>query len=146
MSGGSLPIVLVCRKLLPAGLTELERECEVRCGGLDATADELLELAAGAGAIVADPTVAVGEPLLEAAGPGLRVVANFAVGYDNIDLDACRRREIAVTNTPDVLTNATAELALALTLAAARRLWDAATIFARGAGRDGTRAPTWVWS
>ena len=50
------------------------------------------------------------------------MVANFAVGYDNIDLDACRARGVVVTNTPDVLTEATAELALALTLAAARRL------------------------
>jgi glyoxylate reductase len=132
MSGGSLPIVLVCRKLLPAGLAELERECEVRCGGLDATAEDLLELVVGASAIVADPAVAVDERLLEAAGPGLKVVANFAVGYDNIDLDACRRREVAVTNTPDVLTNATAELALALTLAGARRLWDAADDLRQG--------------
>ncbi len=53
---------------------------------------------------------------------GCEVVANFAVGYDNVDLDACRERGIAVTNTPDVLTNATAELALALALAAARHL------------------------
>jgi glyoxylate reductase len=53
------------------------------------------------------------------------VVANFAVGYDNVDLDACRRRGIVVTNTPDVLTNATAELALALALAAARRITEA---------------------
>jgi glyoxylate reductase len=52
-------------------------------------------------------------------------VANFAVGYDNVDLDACRDRGVAVTNTPDVLTNATAELALALTLAAARLLGEA---------------------
>jgi glyoxylate reductase len=53
------------------------------------------------------------------------VVANFAVGYDNVDVDACRRRGVAVTNTPDVLTNATAELALALTLAAARHMSEA---------------------
>jgi glyoxylate reductase len=53
------------------------------------------------------------------------VVANFAVGYDNVDLDACRSRGVVVTNTPDVLTVATAELALALTLAAARRMSDA---------------------
>ena len=55
----------------------------------------------------------------------LRVVANFAVGYDNIDLEACRERGVVVTNTPDVLTNATAELAVALMLAAARRLGEA---------------------
>jgi glyoxylate reductase len=52
------------------------------------------------------------------------VVANFAVGYDNVDLDACRERGVIVTNTPDVLTEATAELAIALTLAAARRMSD----------------------
>ena len=75
-------------------------------------------------AIVPDATVRVDEALLEAAGPRLRVVANFAVGYDNVDLEACRNRGIVVTNTPDVLTNATAELALALTMAAARRFWE----------------------
>ncbi len=54
--------------------------------------------------------------------PSLRVVANYGVGYDNIDLAAAARRGIVVTNTPDVLTNATADLALGLLLAAARRL------------------------
>src|SRR2546423_1750220 len=80
---------------------------------------------AGAPGIVADPSVAVGEELLDGVGDGLRVVANYAVGYDNVALEACRSRGIAVTNTPGVLTNATAELALALTLAAARRLGEA---------------------
>jgi glyoxylate reductase len=132
MSTGGRPVVLVCRTLLPAGLTELERECEVRSGGLDATRERLLELAEGTDAIVADPAVPVNEELLVAAGPGLRLVANFAVGYDNVDLEDCRAHEVVVTNTPDVLTNATAELALALTLAAARRLWDAATDLREG--------------
>ena len=107
---------------------------------------ELLELAPGVDAIVADPTVAVDDALLEAAGPQLRVVANFAVGYDNVDLDACRRRGVAVTNTPDVLTNATAELALALTLAAARRMSDAEADLRGGRWVAGTPAPTWAWS
>jgi glyoxylate reductase len=103
----------------------LAGKCAIRDGGLDLAQEELLELARGADAIVADPAVAVDEALLEAAGPQLRVVANFAVGYDNVDIDACRRRGVAVTNTPDVLTNATAELALALALAAARRFTEA---------------------
>jgi glyoxylate reductase len=89
------------------------------------TPERLLELAHDVDAIVVDPAVQVGEGLLEAAGPGLRVIANFGVGYDNIDLEACRRHGVLVTNTPDVLTNATAELALALTLAAARRVTEA---------------------
>jgi glyoxylate reductase len=103
----------------------LAGRCAIRDGGLDLARKELLELARGVDAIVADPAVAVDEALLEAAAPQLRVVANFAVGYDNVDLDACRRRGVAVTNTPDVLTNATAELALALALAAARRFTEA---------------------
>lgn len=119
------PSVLVARRLLPAGLERLAGRFEIREGGLDVTPERLLELAPGAAAVVTDPTVAVGEPLLDAAGPQLRIVANFAVGHDNIDLEACRRRGVVVTNTPDVLTNATAELALALTLAAARRMTEA---------------------
>jgi glyoxylate reductase len=114
------PVVLVARRLLPAGRDRLAARCELLEGGLDATPDDLLALAHGVTAIVADPTVPVGGPLLDAAGESLKVVANYAVGYDNVDLAACRRRGVAVTNTPGVLTNATAELALALTLAAAR--------------------------
>ena len=117
----SPPIVLVARRLPAVGLERLAAACEVRVGGLDASVERLRDLAAGAEAIVSDPTVAVDALLLDAAGERLRVVANFAVGYDNIDLDACQRRGVAATNTPGVLTNATAELALALTLAAARQ-------------------------
>jgi glyoxylate reductase len=74
--------VLVARRLLPAGTDRLAGACEIREGGLDASPARLLELAPGVEAIVADPTVVVDEELLEAAGPQLRVVANFAVVYD----------------------------------------------------------------
>jgi glyoxylate reductase len=121
----SRPVVAVARILLPAGLQPLEERFEVRCGGLDVTGEEILDLVARADAFVADPAVPVDARLLEAAGPQLKVVSNFAVGVDNVDLEACRDRGVAVTNTPDVLTNATAEMALALTLAASRRLSDA---------------------
>jgi glyoxylate reductase len=117
--------VLVARRLPPAGTERLAARCEVREGGLQGTQEGLLELARGVDAIVADPAVPVDEMLLAAAGPRLKVVANFAVGYDNVDLEACRRRGVVVTNTPDVLTNATAELALTLTMAAARRVTEA---------------------
>jgi len=119
MPDSARPTVVVARKLLPAGL-DLLAECEVRVGGLDVERPTLLELVAGADALIADPTVPVDGELLDAAGPQLRVVSNFAVGYDNIDVEACRERGVVVTNTPGVLTNATAELALELTLAAAR--------------------------
>jgi glyoxylate reductase len=116
------PICLIARRIPAAGGDRIAERCEVREGGPAATPDLLRELAPGAAAIVTDPTVAVGPELLDAAGPGLKLVANFAVGYDNVDLDACRERGVIATNTPDVLTDATAELALALTLAAARGL------------------------
>ncbi|MGZ5346157.1 MAG: NAD(P)-dependent oxidoreductase [Solirubrobacterales bacterium] len=118
-------VVVIARVLLPAGRDLLAGRFELREGGLDASPERVRELAPGAAAIVADPTVPVDAALLDAAGPGLRVVANFAVGYDNIDVDACRERGVVATNTPGVLTEAAAELALALTLAAARRLGDA---------------------
>ncbi len=122
----SRPLVVICRVLLPAGLELLEAQgYEIREGGLDATRERLLELAPGASALISDPAVPVDAELLDAAGGQLKVSANFAVGYDNVDLDACRERGVIVTNTPDVLTQATAELALALTLAAGRRMSDA---------------------
>ncbi len=160
---GERPVVAIARTLPAAGLERLGGRCEVRAGGLDADRASILDLVAGADAVIADPTVPVDGALLDAAGPQLRVVANFAVGIDNVDLAACRERGVAVSNTPDVLTNATAELALALTLAAARdipaaerdlrsggwRGWDpagylgtelsGATFGVVGMGRIGTR-------
>ncbi len=83
---------------------------------------DLLIRARGVSAILATLTERVDAELLAAAGPGLRVVANFAVGYDNIDVAACRRAGVVATNTPDVLTDATADLTMALLLAVARRI------------------------
>ena len=119
------PLVVIARVLLPAGRDPLAKRFELREGGLDATREEVLKLVPGADALVADPSVPVDAELLDAAGEQLRVVANFAVGHDNIDLAACSERDVVATNTPGVLTEATAELALALTLAAARGLSDA---------------------
>jgi glyoxylate reductase len=118
-------VVVIARVLLPAGRDRLEERFELREGGLDATREEVLAMVPGAAALVADPSIPVDGELLDAAGENLRVVSNFAVGHDNVDLDACRERGVIVTNTPDVLTEATAELAMALTFAAARRMSDA---------------------
>ncbi len=118
--GDGRPRVVVARRLLPAGFDLLEPRFDLVSGGLDADRDRLLELVPGAAAIVADPTVVIDDEVLTVAGPGLRLVANFAVGYDNVDRVALARRGVTLTNTPDVLTDATAELALGLTVAAAR--------------------------
>jgi lactate dehydrogenase-like 2-hydroxyacid dehydrogenase len=86
------------------------------------TTAELLRDVAGALAVVCTLTERVDEPVLAAAGPQLRVVANVAVGYDNIDVAAAGARGVVVTNTPGVLDGATADLTMGLVLAAARRI------------------------
>ena len=86
---------------------------------------ELLEQIRGCHATITTLTDRVDDELLIAAGPQLRIVANFAVGFDNIDRDACRRYGVRASNTPGVLTEATADLTWALILAAARRLGEA---------------------
>src|SRR3954452_19296136 len=85
---------------------------------------ELVHSASGADGIVAVLTVTVDDAYLAAAGPQLRIVANYAVGVNNVDLGAAARRGVIVSNTPDVLTGATAELALALMLSLLRRVTE----------------------
>ncbi|WP_428269702.1 2-hydroxyacid dehydrogenase [Haliangium sp.] len=92
----------------------------------------LLAALGDADALICLLTVAVDEALLEAA-PGLRVVANFAVGYDNVDVAAATRRGVAVANTPGALTEATADFTFALLLGAARRLAEGDRLVRSGA-------------
>jgi glyoxylate reductase len=87
--------------------------------------EQLREHAAGAHALLTLLTDRVDAELIESS-PQLRVIANYAVGYDNIDIDACSARKIPVGNTPDALTEATADLTFALLMAAARRIPEAA--------------------
>lgn len=85
---------------------------------------ELVDSPVGADGVVSMLTVAVDDAFLEAAGARLRVVANYAVGVNNVDLEAARSRGVVVANTPDVLTSATAELALTLMLSLLRRVTE----------------------
>ena len=97
-------------------LAEVERELEADF--------ELVASPVGADGIVAVLNVVIDDAYLEAAGPQLRIVANYAVGVNNIDLEAARRRGIVISNTPDVLTGATAEVALTLMLSLLRRVTE----------------------
>lgn len=90
----------------------------------------------GAHALVTWVSERVDEELLEAVGPQLKIVSNFAVGFDNIDVAACKRRGVFVSNTPDAVTEGTADLAMLLLLAAARKL-SAADRFARSGAWEG---------
>jgi len=83
---------------------------------------DLAEELAGVDGVVSIPADTVDDAFLSAAGENLRIVANFGVGYDSVDVAAATRRGILITNTPDVLTQATAELTLALMLALLRRV------------------------
>jgi glyoxylate reductase len=112
-------------------LTDAGHEVDVWPGNLPPHPTELRDAVADADGLLSMLTERVDADLL-AAAPRLRVVANYAVGFDNIDLAAAHQRGIAVGNTPDVLTDATADLTFALLLAAARRLPEAAA-----AVRDG---------
>jgi glyoxylate reductase len=88
------------------------------------TVPELHEAVAGADAVVTMLHDRVDAAYLDAAGPGLQVVANVAVGYDNVDVAACTERGVRFTNTPGVLTDATADIAFSLILMATRRLGE----------------------
>src|SRR5687767_14420913 len=121
------PKVLVTRVIPDAGLDPVREACEVDLWDdeLPPSRDELLRRVAGKDGLLSLLTDRVDDELLDAAGPQLKVVSNFAVGFDNIDVPALTRRRIPGGNTPGVLTETTADLAFALLMAAARRIPEA---------------------
>ncbi len=118
------PRVFVARRIPDEGLDAVRAACDMDLweDDLPPPRDELLRRVAGCDGVLTLLTDKVDDAFLDAAGPRLKVVSNYAVGYDNIDVPACARRSIAVGNTPGVLTDTTADLAFALLMAAARRL------------------------
>lgn len=125
--------VLVTQEIDPVGVDLLRQaghDVEQRVGPAPIPTDELLGRLPGCAALVPMPTDRVDAAVL--ATPGLRVVACHSVGVDHVDLDAARRLGVVVTNTPGVLTEATADLTLALLLAVARRLGEGERLLRRG--------------
>ena len=118
------PRVLVTRIIPDAGLDPVREACDVDLWEkeLPPPRDELLRRVGGVDGLLSLLTDRVDDELLDAAGPQLKVVSNFAVGFDNFDLPALTRRGIPAGNTPGVLTETTADLAFALLMAAARRI------------------------
>ena len=132
--------IVVTRHVPESALAILREAGDVWLPHQDAPlpAAELHTTVAGATAVVTMLHDRVDDAFLDAAGSQLRVVSNIAVGYDNVDVDACRRRGMVVTNTPGVLTDATADLAFALILMVTRRLGEGERLVRRGI--------RWSWS
>jgi len=131
------PRVFVARVIPEEGLGAIRdaTEMDLWTDPLPPPRDELLRRVRGVDGLLSLLTDRVDDELLDAAGPGLKVVSNYAVGFDNIDIPACTRRGIPVGNTPGVLTETTADLAFALLMAAARRIPE---------GYDHVRAGRWL--
>ena len=119
--------VYVTRMVPEANLERLRQLFDVEINAMDRplTREELLAKVAGRDGIISFLTDRIDGELLDAAGPQLKIVANFAVGFNNLDVEAATRRGIVLTNTPGVLDDATATLTLALLLATARRVVEA---------------------
>ena len=118
--------VVVTGKIPAGGLARLKAEHDVLAWESDEAISrtELLQMVSGADAIVSLLTEKIDAELLTASGPQLKSVSNVAVGYNNIDVPACEERGVLVTNTPGVLTEATADIAMALILMSTRRLGE----------------------
>lgn len=129
------PRVLVTRTLPNGPLSRAQRTCDlvVHDGSTAMSHDELCARARGANAIISLLTDRIDAEVLNAAGPGLRIVANVAVGYDNLDTVAAAARNVWLTNTPDVLTDATADLTWALLLNVMRRVSEGERLVRQGA-------------
>jgi len=137
--GRARPPVLVTRRLPQEALDRIVARCDMTLydgEGVMARHQLLAEVAGKAGAITL-LTDRVDEEFLDAAGPQLKIVANYAVGFDNIDVEACTRRGVLASNTPEVLTETTADTAFALMMAAARRIAEGDRFVRSGA--------PWVW-
>ena len=128
--------VLITREILDAGLNPLEDFDLTVLSEAPPDRNDLLEAARGAVGVLSNVTEKMDAEFMDAAGGQLKIIANMAVGYDNVDVEAARERGIVVTNTPGVLDETTADTAFMLLLAAARRLGESERVL---------RAGEWHW-
>lgn len=130
------PVVFVTRRLPEAVEARLTRDYTPVLNADDTpySSSDLVErvVNAGAEAVLCCPTDKMTADVIAALPNRVRALATFSVGYDHIDLEAAKAHDLIVTNTPDVLTDATADCAMLLILAAARRAWSAESMLRRG--------------
>jgi lactate dehydrogenase-like 2-hydroxyacid dehydrogenase len=132
------PAVLVTRKLPAAVEDRLRRDYQPRLNPNDRlySKDDLIEGAKGAQAILPCHTEHFSAEVVERLPDEVKIIANFSVGFDHVDIEAARRRNIVVTNTPDVLSDATAELTMMLMIGAARRASEGERLVRGGGWKD----------
>jgi glyoxylate reductase len=128
--------VLVTREIPAAGIRPLEEFDVTVLSEAPPERADLLEAASGSEGVLSTVTEKIDSTFMDAAGEGLKVIANMAVGYDNVDVEAAKARGVVVTNTPGVLDETTADVAFMLLLAAARRLGESERVL---------RAGRWEW-
>jgi lactate dehydrogenase-like 2-hydroxyacid dehydrogenase len=131
--------VIITRKLLKACEEKASKFFDAKFNSNDElySQQKLIELSQGCDAILTSLTEKMDEETINKLPVSIKIISNFAVGFGNIDLEAAKKRGIAVTNTPDVLTDATAEIAMLLILGAARRAPE---------GIEYAKNSNWKWS
>jgi len=146
MSSKKKPKVYITRKLPDAVETRMRElfDAELNVDDVRRTAAELAEAMRTADVLVPTVTDRIDAALIDAAGPQLKLIASFSNGTDNIDVDAAARKGITVTNTPNVLTEDTADMTMALILALPRRLAEGARVLTNDASDWEGWSPTWM--
>ena len=131
--------ILITRKLLRSNEEKAAKLWDVKLNSNDEVYSQkkLIELSQGFDGILSSFTDKIDEKVINSLPPSIKIISNFAVGFGNIDHEAAKKKNIAVTNTPDVLTDATAEIAMLLILGACRRANE---------GIDYARKENWKWS
>ncbi len=140
------PVVIVTRKLPEVVETRMRELFDARLNVDDKpmTQAELVEAAQSADVLVPTVTDRIDRTVISQAGEGLKLIANFGTGIDNVDLETARNRGITVTNTPGVLTEDTADMTMALILAVPRRLAEATEYLKNTENRWSGWSPTWM--
>ncbi len=131
--------ILITRKLLKENENKLKEIFDAKLNNQDEiySADKIVELSKDCEGILCAVTDQFNKELIDRLSPSVKIIANFAVGYGNIDLDAARQRNIVVTNTPEVLDDSTADISILLLLGASRKVLEA---------RRAAELQNWKWS
>ena len=131
--------ILVTRKLLQLNEDRLKQIYDIKLNSNDElySQKKLIEMSEGCDGILSALTDKLDEETINKLPKSIKILSNFAVGFGNIDLDAAKKRDITVTNTPEVLSDATAEIGILLILGACRRASE---------GIDAARTSNWKWS